>query len=126
MSDSPAKPSPAGPLQRLFASFLGLLQTHLGLFSIELEEARDNLLKTLVLAIVGAGAILLGLMTLMLTIVLMVDPEQRVFVAIGVLAFFLLLGGICLGMARHIVSHALPPFSQTLDELRRDRERLLP
>jgi uncharacterized membrane protein YqjE len=126
MSDSPSKPSPAGPLQRLFASFLGLLHTHLGLFSIELEEARDNLLKTLVLAIVGAGSILLGLMTLMLTIVLMVDPQQRLFAAIAVLAFFLLLGGVCLGMAHRIASRELPPFSQTMEELRRDRERLLP
>jgi uncharacterized membrane protein YqjE len=126
MSDPISKPSPTGPLQRLAASFLGLLHTHLGLFSIELEEARENLLKTLVLAIVGAGAILLGLMTLMLTIILMVDPEQRVYVAIGVLAFFLLLGGICLGMARHVMNHGLPPFAQTMEELRRDRERLLP
>lgn len=126
MSESPAKPSPAGPLQRLFASFLGLLHTHLGLFSIEFEEVRENLLQVLVLAIVGAGAILLGLMTLMLMVVLMVDPAQRLLAAIGVLAFFLLLGGVCLGTARRIMSQALPPFSQTMEELRRDRERLLP
>jgi uncharacterized membrane protein YqjE len=126
MSESAPKASQPGPMQRLASSFLGLLHSHLGLFSIELEEARDNLIKTLVLAIVGAGAILLGLLTLMLTIILMVDPEQRLFAAIGMLAFFLLLGGICLGMARHVSKHGVPPFPQTMDELRRDRERLLP
>ena len=63
MSESTPKPSPAGPLQRLTSSFLGLLHSHLGLFSIEFEEAREQLLQTLVLAIVGAGAILLCLLT---------------------------------------------------------------
>jgi uncharacterized membrane protein YqjE len=126
MSESTPKASPPGPLQRLGASFLGLLQSHLGLFSIELEEARENLLKTLVLAIVGAGAILLCLLTLTLAAVLMVDEAHRLYVVIGLLAFFLLLGGICIGLAWRGMSHGMPPFALTMEELRRDRERLLP
>jgi len=125
MSEPAPKTSPPGPMQRLASSFLGLMHSHLGLLSIELEEAREQLLKTLVLAIIGAGAILLGLLTLMLTIVLLVDPSHRLYAAIGVLAFFLLLGGICLGLARRGLDRGLPPFAQTMEELRRDRERLL-
>ena len=126
MSESAPKPSQPGPMQRLASSFLGLLHSHLGLFSIELEEARDQLLQTLVLAIVGAGAILLCLLTLMLTVVLLVDPAHRIYAAIGVVVFFLLLGGVCLVLAKRGISRNVPPFALTLEELRRDRERLLP
>lgn len=126
MSESTSKANAPGPLQRLTASFLGLMHSHLGLFSIELEELREHLLKTVVLAIVGAGAILLGLLTLTLALVLMVDEGHRVYVVIGLLAFFLLLGGACLALAMRGMSHGLHPFELTLEELRRDRERLLP
>src|SRR4249919_2877955 len=118
MSDNKPKARPPGPLHRLAASFLGLLQSHLGLFSIELEEAREHLLKTLILAIVGAGAILLCLLTLTLAAVLMVDEAHRLYVVIGLLAFFLLLGGICIGLAWRGMSHGMPPFALTMEELR--------
>ena len=61
MSDAEQKTPAPGPLQRLIASLLGLLQSHLGVFGIELEEARDRLARTLLLLIVGAGSILLFL-----------------------------------------------------------------
>jgi len=126
MSEPAAKPNSPGPMQRLASSFLGLMHSHLGLFSIELEEAREQFLKTLVLAIVGAGAILLSLLTLMLAFVLLVDPADRLYAAIAVLAFFLLLGGTCLFLARRGLARGMPPFALTMEELRRDRERLLP
>src|SRR4249919_3271448 len=113
MSETAPKPSQPGPMQRLASSFLGLMHSHLGLFSIEFEEARENLLQTLVLAIVGAGAILLGLLTLMLMVVLMVDPAHRLYAAVGVLVFFLLLGGICLALARRGLNRGMPPFALT-------------
>jgi uncharacterized membrane protein YqjE len=124
MSESPAKAKSTGPLHRLAASFLGLLQSHLGVFSIELEEAREHLLKTLVLALIGAGAILLSLLALTLGLVLMVDEADRAYAVIGLIVFFLLLGGTCLFLAKRGMAN--PPFEATIEELRRDRERLLP
>jgi uncharacterized membrane protein YqjE len=126
MSESTPKASPPGPLQRLAASFLGLMQSHLGLFSIEWEEAREHLLKTLVLAIVGAGAILLCLLMVSLAIVLMIDEAHRLYAVVALVAFFLLLGGVCIGLAWRGMSHGMHPFELTMEELRRDRERLLP
>lgn len=126
MSESEQKTSAPGPLQRLIASLLGLLQSHLGVFGIELEEARDRLARTLVLLIVGAGSILLFLLTLALALVLMVDPAHRVYAVIGLLVFFALLAAVCLGWAWSRMKNGPEPFAMTLDELRKDRERLLP
>ncbi|HMB56506.1 MAG TPA: phage holin family protein [Arenimonas sp.] len=126
MSDDEIKKAPPGPLQRLAASFLGLMQSHLGLFSIELEETRERLIKTLVLVIVGAGAIVLCLLTVTLAVILMVDEAHRLYAVLGLLAFFIVLALACLGAAWYGVKHGPEPFAMTREELRRDRERLLP
>ena len=126
MSDAEQKTPAPGPLQRLIASLLGLLQSHLGVFGIELEEARDRLARTLLLLIVGAGSILLFLLTLALALVLMVDPAHRLYAVIGLLAFFVLLAVVCLGLAWRWMKNGPDGFAMTLDELRKDRERLLP
>ncbi len=125
MTDS-TKPASPGALQRLVASLLGLVQSHLGIFSIELEEARDRLVKLLVLVIVGSGAILLFLLTLALGLMLMIDPAYRLYAMLGLLAFFLILAGAALGIAWNSMKNGLVAFEMTIDELRRDKERLLP
>lgn len=126
MSETEQKTIAPGPLQRLIASLLGLLQSHLGVFGIELEEARDRLARALVLLIVGAGSILLFLLTLALALVLMVDPAQRLYVVIGLLLLFVVIAVVCLGLAWNRMKNGPEPFAMTLDELRKDRERLLP
>jgi uncharacterized membrane protein YqjE len=123
--NDPAKPAP-GALQRLVASLLGLLQSHLGIFSIELEEARDRAVRLLVLVIVGSGAILLFLLTLALGLILMVDPAYRGAAVFGLLVFFLIVAAACLGIARSSMKNGPAAFEMTIDELRRDKERLLP
>jgi uncharacterized membrane protein YqjE len=123
--NDPAKPAP-GALQRLVASLLGLLQSHLGIFSIELEEARDRAVRLLVLVIVGSGAILLFLLTLALGLILMVDPAYRGAAVLGLLVFFLIVAAACLGIARSAMKNGPAAFEMTIDELRRDKERLLP
>jgi uncharacterized membrane protein YqjE len=125
MSESKPKVKPPGPLHRLAASFLGLLHSHVGVFSIELEELREHLLKTLILALVGAGSILLGLLTLTLALVLMVDEDHRIYAVAGLLAFFIALAAVCLVLARRGMRDT-HPFELTMEELRRDRESLLP
>ena len=122
----PAKPVSPGALQRLVASLLGLVQSHLGIFSIELEEARDRLAKLLVLVIVGSGAILLFLLTLALGLMLMIDPAYRLYAVLGLLVFFLILAVATLGIAWSNMKNGPVAFEMTIDELRRDKERLLP
>jgi uncharacterized membrane protein YqjE len=126
MSDTSDSGSAPGPVRRLTASFVALLQAHLGLLSIEVEEERERLVWNLTLALVGAGAVLLSLLTLTLAVILLVDEAHRLYAVITLLAAFLALAALCLGYAWRGLRHGPAPFQATLDELRRDRERLLP
>jgi len=102
-----------------------LLHSHVAVFSIELEAVPAHLLKTLILALVGAGSILLGLLTLTLALVLMVDEDHRIYAVAGLLVFFIALAAVCLVLARRGMRDT-HPFELTMEELRRDRESLLP
>ncbi len=126
MGDAAARRPAPGPLQRLVASLLGLVQSHLGIFSIELEEARDRLVQTLVLVIVGAGAILLFLLTLALGLILMVDAAYQLHAVVAMLLLFLVVAVTCLVVAWRGMKNGPDAFAMTLDELRKDKERLLP
>lgn len=126
MTDSGSKTHSPGPLRRLAGGVLGLVSAHLGIFSIEVEEAGEWLLKALVLAVLGAGSILLFLLVAAVALILTVDPAYRLHAAIGLSIFFFLLGGVCLAVAWRRVSRSPRPFAATLEQLRRDKERLLP
>lgn len=126
MTESASKPHSPGPLRRLAGGMLGLLSAHLGIFSIEVEEAGEWLFKALVLAVLGAGSILLFLLIAALALILAVDPAYRFHALVGISAFFLLSGTACVVLAWRWVSRGPRPFADTLEQLRRDRERLLP
>ncbi|WP_148714268.1 phage holin family protein [Chitinolyticbacter meiyuanensis] len=122
MSDSTSSPR---PLHRLAAAIVGLLHAHLGIFSIELEEARERVLRTLILGVFGAGLLLLCLVSFAWALVLYLPHTSRIAMLAIFGAVFLLCGGICLWLAWRGVARGPQPFAATLEELRRDRERLL-
>lgn len=126
MSEDETTAQAPGPFQRLAASFIALLQAHLGLLSIEVEEERERLVQLLTLSIIGAGAVLLSLLTLTLAVILLVDEAHRLVAVVGLLAAFLVIAIVCLSLAWRGIRHGEAPFQATLEELQRDRERLLP
>ncbi|GLS04530.1 hypothetical protein GCM10007860_16770 [Chitiniphilus shinanonensis] len=107
------------------ASLIGLLHAHLGIFAIELEEARERVLRTLVLGFVGAGLLVMCLVALASALVLALPPEWRVGVLAGAGVVFLLLGIGLVWAAWNGFARGPTPFAVTMEELRRDRERLL-
>ena len=111
MSEDETTPHSPGPFQRLAASFIALLQAHLGLLSIEVEEERERLVR---------------LLTLTLAVILLVDEAHRLVAVVGLLAAFLVIAVVCLSLAWRGIRHGEAPFQATLEELQRDRERLLP
>ncbi|GAA5784197.1 phage holin family protein [Chitiniphilus shinanonensis] len=113
------------PFHRLAASLIGLLHAHLGIFAIELEEARERVLRTLVLGFVGAGLLVMCLVALASALVLALPPEWRVGVLAGAGVVFLLLGIGLVWAAWNGFARGPTPFAVTMEELRRDRERLL-
>ncbi|MNO73934.1 hypothetical protein D3C76_649140 [compost metagenome] len=113
-------------LRRLTAAFLGLLEGHVELFGIELQEQKGHLLKLLLLAgfCLGFGMLLLvGLSSLVMVIFW---DTYRLQAAIGLCLFHGLGCVICIWRLRAMSDDESSPFSATLEELARDRERLLP
>ncbi|MCO6059399.1 phage holin family protein [Pseudomonas sp. MOB-449] len=122
-----AQESGRGPSpKRLGASLLGLLHGHVELFGIELQEQKANSLYLLLLGgltLIFATLLLIGLSGL----VLMLLWENWRFEALGGLCLFYLLATLYCGIRlRAAVDDEKSPFSATLEELARDRERLLP
>lgn len=113
------------PLNRLAAAAVGLLHAHLGIFSIELEEARERLLRTLILGVLGASLLVMCLVAFAWALVLYLPHESRVVMLVVVGAIFLAIGAGCVWLAWRGFARGPQPFAVTLEELRRDRERLL-
>ncbi|XZG70204.1 phage holin family protein [Chitinibacteraceae bacterium HSL-7] len=113
------------PLNRLAASLIGLVHAHLGVFSVELEEARDRLTSLLVVALLGVGMLIICLVLFAWALVLSIPPESRVMALLIAGAVLLLAGGGCVYAAWRGARHGPRPFAVTLEELQRDRERLL-
>ncbi|MDH4555452.1 hypothetical protein E8F11_09725 [Pseudomonas sp. BN417] len=115
-------PSP----KRIGASLLGLLHSHVELFGIELQEQKANSLFLLLfggLTLIFALLLLIGLSGL----VLMLLWDNWRFEALGGLCLFYLLASLYCGIRlRAAVDDDESPFSATLEELARDRERLMP
>ncbi len=115
-------PSP----KRLSASLLGLLHGHVELFGIELQEQKANSLYLLLFGGLTLVFALLLLICLSALVLVMFWDTWR-FEAVGGLCVFYLLATIFCGLRlRAAVDDDESPFSATLEELARDRERLLP
>lgn len=113
-------------LRRLGAAFLGLLHGHVELLGIELQEQKARTVQLLLLAglaLVFALLLLIGLSTLIL---LLFWDSYRLQAATGLCLFYIAGGALCAWRLYQLLSDESSPFSATLDELARDRERLLP
>ncbi|CAD5108155.1 hypothetical protein PSEWESI4_02440 [Pseudomonas carbonaria] len=116
-------PSP----RRLGAATLGLLKSHIELFGIELQEQKARTLRLLLLA---GFALIFGLLLIVglssLLIVALWDTPYRLPAMIGLCLFYAIAAIYCAMRLHAAVNDESSPFSATLDELARDRERLLP
>ena len=113
-------------LRRLGTAFLGLLHGHVELLGIELQEQKARTVQLLLLAglaLVFALLLLIGLSTLIL---LLFWDSYRLEAAIGLCLFYIAGSLLCAWRLYQLLSDESSPFSATLDELARDRERLLP
>lgn len=111
-------------LGRLAAASVGLLSTRAELASLELVEERERLTQRL--ALIAAGGMILAFGAMFagaFVIVLFWDTHRLWAIALVALAHAAA-GAFLLARARAIGRDAPPPFSATLEELRKDRAML--
>ena len=112
--------------KRLVAAVLGLLHSHIELFGIELQEQKGRTLKLLLFAGMALVFALLLLSALSGLLLVLVWDSYRLAGIIGLCVFYCLATLYCAVRLKAAVFDESSPFSSTLEELAKDRERLLP
>ena len=118
--------SPRSSPRRLGAAFLGLLHSHVELLGIELQEQKARTVSLLLfagLALVFALLLLVGLSTLVLIVFW---DDHRLAAIIGLCIFYALATVFCGIRLKAAIFDESSPFNATLEELAKDRERLMP
>ena len=120
--------APAGgllvSLRRLGASLVAIVHSRIELAALEIEREKARVTRLLLLGIVAVFFIGLGAITATIFIIVLFWDSQRL-VAIGFLTvLYLAIGVGALALVRKEGEQAKRPFSATLEELRKDRDRL--
>ena len=106
---------------RLAGLALDLTVDRLELLGIEAREVKIRCIQLALLAVVGAGLLLFGLGLAVLAVLLAVPPPWRLAAAGGGAVFFLGAAALTLWRLRRRLARMPLPFSQTAEELRKDR-----
>ena len=120
--------APAGglalTLRRLGAALAALVHSRIELAALEIEREKALIGRLLLLGVVAIFFIGLGAITATIFIIVLFWDSQRL-VAIGFLTVvYIGIGVGALAAARKEAGQAKRPFAATLQELRKDRDRL--
>ncbi|MDD0975334.1 phage holin family protein [Pseudomonas fontis] len=112
--------------RRLGAAILGLLHGHVELFGIELQEQKSRTLSLLLFAGLALVFALLLLTALSALLLVLLWDSYRLAGIIGLCVFYSLAALFCGLRLKAAVFDESSPFESTLEEIAKDRERLLP
>ncbi|MBD1553243.1 phage holin family protein [Pseudomonas typographi] len=127
IGEKPGAAAPTGsPSRRLLASVLGLLHSHVELAGIELQEQKSRTVSLLLFAGLALVFALLALVALSGLVLILLWDTYRIPGMVGLCIFYLLAGLFCALRLKAAIFDELSPFHATLEELAKDRERLLP
>ncbi len=115
-------PSPS--IKKLGGAVAGLLEGHLQLFGIELQEEKSHALQVLVLTGLCLVLTLLVLTGLSAALIVYFWDSHRMMAILGICSFYLCALLVTLGRLVRQLRHNPPPFQATLEELARSRELL--
>ncbi|HEY5366891.1 MAG TPA: phage holin family protein [Casimicrobiaceae bacterium] len=125
MSDSSTTPGLRDSLARLAANALSLVHTRLALAGVELAEERDRLKSQLTLLVVGAVAAGFAVLWASVYVVALFWDTHRDGALVGLTLFYVVIAVWALYRATAIRRAAPAPFSATLAELEKDRQRFV-
>ncbi len=111
-------------IRKLTTTLVGVLQTRLGIFATELEEAKLQLSQLLLLGLVALFCLGLGIILLAVFFVVLFWDSYRLAVLGIMAAVFLGIGIFAVLALRAKAAENTGMFSATLAELAKDREQL--
>ena len=126
MDAKPGDEAPKPSLKKLGSAFVGLLQGHLELLGIEVQEEKSRLLRLFLLSGVALILLLLILMGLSTAIVIAFWDTHPIAAILVLCALYAVVLAVCISRALVLAKETAAPFQATVEELARNRERLLP
>lgn len=126
MDAKPGDEAPTPSLKKLGGAFVGLLQGHLELLGIEVQEEKSRLLRLFLLSGVALILLLLILMGLSTAIVIAFWDTHPIAAILVLCALYAVVLAVCISRALVLAKETAAPFQATVEELARNRERLLP
>lgn len=105
----------------IVSTLLSIGRTRLELFLLEADDQKARLVKLACMAVGALWFLTLAILVFSLTIALYFWPTEHRYLALGLLTLlYAVLGLGLLWAVRRALVNSPPPFSATLDELRRD------
>lgn len=126
MDVKPGDEAPKPSLKKLGGAFVGLLQGHLELIGIEVQEEKSRLLRLFLLTGVALILLLLVLIGLSAAIVIAFWDTHPIAAILVLCALYAIILAVCISRAVILAKETAAPFQATVEELARNRERLLP
>ena len=126
MADSPKSAGLIHSLRQMGGTLLAILQNRLDLASVEASEELFRLLEVMFLGVAFFFLALLGMLVLTLSVLIMVGRQWQLLVLSGFALVYLGAAIAALVALLKRVKTWPPPFSSTLQELKKDLECLRP
>jgi uncharacterized membrane protein YqjE len=105
-------------------TLVGIAHTRLELLSTDLEEDRERLFSLVALYITAMFCLLVGLVLAIILLVFILWETHRLLALCSISGFFLLIGSVIWGFARHKTKTKPKLFSASLLELLKDKQTL--
>ncbi|WP_120996450.1 hypothetical protein HKW98_11625 [Stutzerimonas urumqiensis] len=122
----PGDDAPKPSLKKLGGAFVGLLQGHLELIGIEFKEEKIRTFRLFLLAGISLILALLILVGLSAAVVIAFWETHRIAAILVLCLVYAIALAVCVLRAVNLARECADPFRATLEELARNRERLLP
>jgi uncharacterized membrane protein YqjE len=118
--------APSPSLKKMGGALAGLVQGHLELIGIEIQEERTRIFKLFLLASLSLILGLLILVGLSAAVVIAFWETNPIAAILVLCAVYAIAMAFCISRAIRLGKESASPFQATVDELARNRERLLP
>ncbi|OMG65621.1 hypothetical protein AUR61_006590 [Stutzerimonas balearica] len=126
MQPSSDAEAPKPSIKKLGGAFVDLLHGHLELLGIEFQEEKARTFRLFLLAGISLIFGLLVLVGLSAAVVIAFWETHRMAATLSLCLIYAVLMALCIGRAIRLAKKCATPFQATLEEIARDRERLLP
>ncbi|HUR45528.1 MAG TPA: phage holin family protein [Candidatus Saccharimonadales bacterium] len=111
-------------LRKILDTGVGALHNRVELFAVEMKEEQHNLLSLIIWISICLFLAMMAIIVITGTVILMFEGERRLYAAAGFCALYLIGAIVAFFKFKSRFSQSSLPFSDTIDEMRKDREWL--